>query len=128
TEFRWTPSVRNAHRHPRSFRAYFFDQFKRGRRTAAAYRGIDRTLTKFQIAKNIIKRTLPTVRNGWRWMEPEYKLRYLISAPSIPLANTCYVLGALTAGKAEQPKFYRKTSRPRIIGLLVFRNEDQYLE
>src|SRR5690606_36229739 len=50
TEFRWTPSVRNAHRHPRSFRAYFFDQFKRGRRTAAAYRGIDRTLTKFQIA------------------------------------------------------------------------------
>lgn len=97
----WRPQVQTVHAGAETLGAFLSDQFRRGRRIAAAWREIG-PITKGAVAKDALKRTGFILKHAPRVVKSEQRWAARLAAPLIVLGNLVYAFGALTARQGRQ--------------------------
>jgi hypothetical protein len=93
---RWVPSVRTAHRNPRTVRAMMYDQYRRGMRAAVAAQNLGGS-PHADIAKAAVKRMRGDFARALRAAERGQKRWIIASAALLPAAEISYAVGAMRA-------------------------------
>ncbi|HEU4390137.1 MAG TPA: glycosyltransferase family 2 protein [Blastocatellia bacterium] len=129
----WTPSVRTAHRNPTTFLALMRDQARRGARAARALQVMTGDDHRRIVAHNRLRETPSNLRLAIRAAQRGERRRIVAAAPLVCLAAGAYAWGALRVqpqadnGVAQPEWIVSGRNRPRVLGLLAFRNEMRYL-
>ncbi|MDI6773268.1 MAG: glycosyltransferase [bacterium] len=120
----WAPEVRSAHLHPTTPLALVRDQFARGARRALTRRLLTGRHQEWLIVRNALVRTRKRMRLAAS--AGEAGDRPLLLGIAVVFAAVVYALGALLS-VARRPQDGVSRRGPRILALLQFHNEMQYL-
>jgi hypothetical protein len=93
----WHPEVRTIHVGCEKLGSFLADQFRRGRRSADAWREIG-TMGSGSVAKAAIRRNRFIVGNALTVVEPHQRWAARLAIPLIVMGNIAYAAGALASG------------------------------
>lgn len=97
----WEPRIRTAHRHPTTFPSLVADHFRRGARTASAYRAIGGPRPIF-VALDSIRRAPRGALTAWRAAETGERGWIAAASVLLPIPALAYAAGALL------PRLFRR--------------------
>jgi hypothetical protein len=97
----WVPAVRTAHQHPLTCTALTADQFRRGRRSVAAWQNL-RGPRRLTVAANALLRAPGGLLRAWRAAEPGDRRWVAATSLFLPLAALAYAAGALRGVQAPE--------------------------
>ncbi len=98
----WAPEVRTAHRHPQRLSALWVDQFRRGRRSAAAWSNLAGPSAR-RVAADALTRIPACLRIAWHGSRPGERAWIAAASLALPGAALAYAAGALW-GRAPVPE------------------------
>ncbi len=90
----WEPRVRTAHRHPTALGSLLRDQFRRGARSATAWRTLEGPAPP-SVATNALRRVPEGARLAWRAAGPGERPWIAAAIALLPLSALVYALGSL---------------------------------